>query len=261
MLNIRINSLSKVGTHFGSYQQAIVHLASNTVAYYQGAKLGNSTEDEPSFDISQVCCHVSGQPLSNGMQMCAINNNSSQGIRLVEEPKNIDEGIEPNDADTDVPMSIESSLPNDGLYTSASQVAPQDLLLISGDCAEGLKTSLSYFMENKNIQKLIVDRYKPGEYVTNPEMGEHYIFPNKMYYWDDNQKMISDNSTSSTQSFTPQQCFIYLDQGALVQQRVVDDTSGELVNARETIEDFIFVEPNPALPEPLYIMARIPSSC
>ena len=303
MLPIKLHTLETPNTQgLSEYAKKITHLASNTVAMYRGEELRPLGNEKPSFDISQVCCWVSGQPLANGMRLCTISDGNGK-IKIISEPGDdedgaIDEGSEESeeeDEDNDEVMeasneegeagamdegseeeedddeNIGINLSNDKIFTSINQAETQDLLLISDDCCEGLKMSLEEFATKGGDQTLIKDPNNPDENVSNPYKRSHYVWPNQIIYWKTPDVVVlnninrTDNESADGKlgfkSYTSADCFIYTKKTALVQQMVDETEEGNadydaLTEASATLEEFLFVEANPALPEPLYIMAQ-----
>ena len=242
---------------FRNYQEAIIHLASNTVVFYSGQKLRSNGEDQSSYDISQVCCWLSEQPLRNGMRLCTLNNGSTQ-IALFEEP----EGEGGMDVEQDTPP-----------------LDPDNLLLISPDCHEALRISLAYLAATKENQRLIKNPKQPKEFVQDPLNYSYYIWPNHITGWSDSSgfqeiylRNLNNPSTTlidpAFQPYNSQDCFIYTKKTALVDYLVtreiesleeLDEERGPSVpleSASFTFKEFLFIEANPALPEPLYVMAE-----
>lgn len=240
------------------YEEAITLLASKTVVFYSGTALSPYGVNEPSYDISQVCCWISGQPLRNGMRLCAVNYKSE--IELIEEPLN----------------EVADTL----TFENRPSFSIDNLFLISPDCHEGLRNSLNYLRkEYLNGQKLIKDPQAPNQYViADPLNIKYYILPKSTY--------------GSDKKYCSQDCFIYSKKTALVTQLELEEQlfleghsldlhmepeleSNEDVHmgiedkedsdaepqgfwnvTSQEFKEFLFVEANPALPKDLYVMAE-----
>lgn len=224
--------------NFTSYQEAISHMAANTVVYYNGLPILPNGVDRPSYDISQVRCWLSEQPLRNGMRLCTINNGSAR-IALIEEPAKEKEGEMNVDVNVELPLN------------------PNNLLLISPDCYEGLKLSLEYLNQHIN-QQLIKNPHSPNEPVSDPLNPDHYIWPNYVYY--------------STR-YSSNDCFIYSRKTVVVREMATpepenatdEDNDGSDDNMvidpepsimMEVLKEFLLVEANPELPGDLFVMAE-----
>jgi|GEM_PF-6514697 len=249
--------------NFSNYQEAILHLASNTVVFYSGQKHSPNGNDQPSYDISQVCCWLSEQPLRNGMRLCTLNNGSGR-IALIEDPEVLE------DPEGEEGMNVEHDTP---------PLAPDNLLLISPDCHESLRVSLAYLAGAKENQRLIKNPERPKEFVHDPLNYNYYIWPNHITGWSDTGGLQNPSLINLNNQFPPlvdprsrlynsQDCFIYTKKTALVEYLVTReiedeedtdeerDPSAPLESESFTFREFLFIEANPALPEPLYVMAE-----
>jgi hypothetical protein len=216
-----------------SYGDAISFLAANTVVFYGRLAYRPNGPFLPSYDINQVCCWLSEQPLKNGMRLCTINQNSSSQVALIEEPS------------ADEPGAI-------NVAQGQTKLNPGSLILISPDCHEALRKSIEYLKQPGRQQQLIKDP-QTNTFSTNPLNYNNYVWPNIDY-----------------PPYNSQSCFVYTKKSALVQQLVYqeieDDGSDdgdmevEIIRPLEiggqALKEFIFVEPNPDLPDHLLIMAE-----
>ena len=241
-----ITPYSKPKQPFQNDQDAVFFLASNTVASYSGQPIRPRGPYQPTYNVSEVCCWLSEQPLRNGMRLCTLNNGSSQ-IALIPHP--VPEG-EDEKEDANEHMDVEKEMP---------PLVPDNLLLISVDCYEGLKRSLAY-LNAEGSQKLIKDPTSPLLFVTDPKNPEHYIWPTRLY----------DLPDKPTSKLTSQDCFIYTKKMALVQylseKKLEGDKDDNGIEVKkqgkptqvdvETSREFLFVEANPLLPDSLYVKAQ-----
>lgn len=223
MLKVRVHNLPQ--GIFSTYEAAISYLASNTIVYYSGQEYRPRGEGFGSYDVSEVCCWLSEQPLRNGMRLCTFNNGSER-IGLIHPP--VQE--EPGEIITEV---------------DSTPLIANNLLLISADCYEGLKKSLDEF--DKGVNQLIKNPLSPNDFVADPWNFRYYIWPNLVY-------------TNLGRTYSSQDCFIYTKKLALIQKLAVqgesgDDMAFEQVYA-EQLKEFLFIEANPFLPIDMYVMAQ-----
>jgi hypothetical protein len=151
---------------------------------------------------------------------------------------------------------------------------------------------LEYFKKadsEKVTQQLIKNPFNPNEYVKDPLNFGYYIWPHYIVGYREHEQqgytLRSLNIPSSFLSdpgyrfFSSQDCFIYSRKTALVQQlvtKVIDDDDDDTIDeddetnygnvvaaerfivevGSEDLEEFLFIEANPALPDPLYVMAE-----
>jgi hypothetical protein len=249
MLPVKLHTSESQNFNLQTYAGAITHIASHTVIGYRGEELRPLGNDNPSFDISQVCCWMCEKPLGNSMHLCTTDDGSGK-VKIISEPQD-------NDAeDEEHGMQIES-----GSFINVHQNTKcENMLLICGDCCEGLKKSLAYLDDKQNEQTLIKDPFNPSINVTGPQDPKYYIWPNEKVSLSEQSIARENLNSSSTKHpdriYTAQDCFIYTKKSALIKHMAEDEGNEALIEVSSELQQYIFVEPNPALPEPLFVAAQ-----
>lgn len=232
MLPIKLHTTPS--SNFTNYEDAITYLASHTVAIHRGEPLRPLGRDKPSFDISQVCCWVSEQPMIHGMRLCTLNNGSEK-ISIISEPI----GEDAMQTEDNIAIPIHKG------------IKAKDLLLISEDTYAGLKMSLEYFAKEGAKQTLIKDPKYPSKNVTDPWNYKHYIWPTKAHKSDGIVYELEVLAVNPGDYYNAQSCFVYTPKTAVVKQISEHE---EVLSAAS--EEHLFIEADLALPAPLYVMAQ-----
>lgn len=219
MLDLQL--LSKKNGIPRNYEEAIVHLSMHTQGIYKERKVNGGP-----FDVTQACCWMSETPLANGLRMARVPKKDGE-VRLVKEPDQ-----------TDVALSMAQSHEID-IDPASFSIDLDELILISGDCAEGLTRSLTdpefkhlIHTEEKNSSKFHVD---------------NFIWPHR--------KVEFQVSDTEKRVYNASDCFVYTRKTAWVKHGTKSE-NGEFETLEEDFETHVFVEPNPDIPQELQEKAR-----